>query len=407
MSHYCPGCLGWRIGIMLQPSSKMKSPSPRRIVQLIPKFAWALRSGIARFSGPPMLWDTITFERNAEGFAGAKNWRPHGAIGMLGRPDLMKRARSLGVPVVNVHGGRHYEGAAQIGCDHHAIGRIAAEHLASLGFSSFACIGFPGEDPNLDHRLGGFIDRLEGKTVQVFDPKGKYPPFPRIRGTLIEPDDEVLHAWVFSLSKPCAVFASGDLMAARVLRTCLHLTIPVPEQIAIVGVGDMPEFCLDQPIALSSVAVPWDQIGFEAGALLDRMMSGGKAPEKSILLAPIGVTVRRSSDVLAVSDRRIAEALRFIRAHACEHIGIPDILKHVPMGRRVLERKFRAALNRSPHEEILRVRLEKASQLLINTNMTLETIAGDTGFGTPARLSVEFKKRFEVSPGTYRKQFRK
>ena len=383
----------------------MKPLAPHRVALLVPKFAWALRSGIARFSGPPMLWDTITYERNDEGFAQARHWKPHGAIGMLGRPDLMKRAKTLRTPLVNVHGGRRYEGAAQIGCDHYAIGRLAAEHLASLGLANFACIGFPGEDPNLDHRLGGYINSLAGKSIHVFDPKAKYPPCPRIRGTLIEPDDEGLHRWVSSLPKPCAVFASGDMMAARVLRSCLHLSVPVPEQIAIVGVGDMPEFCLDLPIALSSVAVPWEQIGFEAGAILNRMMSGGKAPEKSILLAPLGVTVRRSSDVLSVTDRSIAEALRFIRAHACEHIGIPDILKHVPMGRRVLERKFRTVLNRSPHDEILRVRLEKAVHLLINTNQTLESIAVDAGFGTAARLSVEFKKRFERSPGAYRKQF--
>jgi LacI family transcriptional regulator len=136
-------------------------------------------------------------------------------------------------------------------------------------------------------------------------------------------------------------------------------------------------------------------------------MAGGKPPEESVLLEPVGVTVRRSSDVLAVADPQIAEVLRFIRAHACGHIGVSDILKHVPMGRRVLERKFRAVLNRSPHEEILRVRLEKAAQLLSGTTLTLEAIAGDTGFGTAARLSVEFKKRFETPPGAYRKQFQK
>lgn len=385
----------------------MRSLAPHRVALLVPKFAWALRSGIARFSGPPMLWDTITYERNDEGFAQARHWRPHGVIGMLGRPDLMKRAKALRTPIVNVHGGRRHDGGAQIGCDHLAIGRLAAEHLSSLGVSNFACIGFPGEDPNLDHRLGGYISSLDGKPVHVFDPDAKYPPCPRIRGTMIEPDDDVLHRWVASLPKPCAVFASGDMMAARVLRSCLHLSVPVPEQIAIVGVGDMPEFCLDLPIALSSVAVPWEQIGFEAGALLNRMMAGAKPPAKTILLPPIGVTIRRSSDVLSVPDRSIAEALRYIRAHACEHIGIPDILKHVPMGRRVLERKFRTVMNRSPHEEILRVRLEKAVHLLVNTKQTLESIAGDTGFGTAARLSVEFKKRFEASPGSYRKQFQK
>jgi len=385
----------------------MKPLAPHRVALLVPKFAWALRSGIARFSAPPMLWDTITYERNEAGFALARHWRPQGMIGMLGRDDLMKRARALRVPIVNVHGGRHFAGAAQIGCDHRAIGRLAAEHLSSLGFPHFACIGFPQEDPNLDQRLGGYIAALDPQPVDVYDQSASYPPCPKIRGTYIEADDETLHQWISSLPKPCAVFASGDMMAARVLRACLHLQVPVPEQVAIVGVGDTPEFCLDLPIALSSVSVPWEQIGFEAGAMLNRMMSGAKPPARPILVAPQEVTVRRSSDVFAVADPRVADALRFIRAHACERISVPDILKKVPMGRRVLERKFRTLLNRSPHDEILRVRLENSAKMLIHTNATLESVAEDAGFSTVARLSVEFKKRFELAPGAYRKQFQK
>jgi len=111
--------------------------------------------------------------------------------------------------------------------------------------------------------------------------------------------------------------------------------------------------------------------------------------------------------MLAVSARRVVEALRYIRARSCEGIGTPDILKHVPMGRRVLERKFRTFMNRSPHEEILRIRLEKALSLLINTNQTLECIAEDCGFSTAARLSAEFKEKYEASPGAYRKQFQR
>lgn len=383
----------------------MKRTLPRRVALLVPKFAWALRSGIASFSGPPLMWDTITYERNDEGFAAANHWKPHGIIGMLGRPDLMRRVAEIGAPVVNVHGGKRYDGCAQIGCDHRAIGKLAAEHLSSLGFTNFACSGFPNEDPNLDRRICGFIGALEGREVSVFDHAGKYSGCPQIRGTFIEEGDSGLHSWVWSLPKPCAVFASGDMMAARILLACLHLEIPVPEQIAIVGVGDMPEFCLDLPLALSSVAVPWEQIGYEASAMLARMMKGAQPPKEALFFPPKGVTVRRSSDVYAVADKRVAEVLRYIRAHAYEGIGVADILRHVPMGRRVLERKFREFLQRSPHDEIMRVRLNKASQMLIHTNATVEAIAADSGFSTVARLSVEFKKHHGVPPGAYRRQF--
>ncbi len=383
----------------------MRPLTPRRVVLMVPKFALALRTGIAQYSAPPLLWDTLTCERNDEGFRGAKAWRPDGVIGMLGRTDLMKRARALRVPLVNVHGGRFFDGAAQIGCDHEAIGRLASDYLTSLGFSHYACAGFPNENPSLDRRLSGFIAGLGDRRADVYRQEDSYPPCPKIRGTFLQPDDATLHRWVWSLPKPCAVFASGDMMAARILRACLHFDVPVPEQMAILGVGDMPEFCLDLPIALSSVAVPWEQIGFDAGALLNGMMAGKKPPKQPVLLPPTGITVRRSTDVYAVADKRVADALRFIKANACDRISVADILKRVPMGRRVLERKFRAMLRRSPHDEILRVRLERAAQLVIQTNNTMESIAEDSGFSTVARLSVEFKKRFGLPPGAYRKQF--
>lgn len=125
----------------------MNADPARRVALLVPRFAWALRSGIARYASPPLLWDTITYERSDEGFHQARTWKPHGVIGMLGRRDLMRRAGKLRAPIVNIHGGRHYPGAFQIGCDHTAIGKMAAEHLSACGFSNFACIGFPGEDP--------------------------------------------------------------------------------------------------------------------------------------------------------------------------------------------------------------------------------------------------------------------
>ncbi|MBN8708376.1 MAG: substrate-binding domain-containing protein [Verrucomicrobia bacterium] len=383
----------------------MVENAERRIALFMPRFAWAIRAGITRYSAPPMLWDTINYERSPQAFLDARRWHPHGCIGMLGRVDLVKHARRLPCPIVNIHGGRMLHRGAQVGCDHEAIGAMAADHLATLGFPQFACIGFPGEDPNDDQRLCGFLRALPGRQVDVFDVNFAYPGYKRRRGALIEPDDETLHRWVGFLRKPCAVFASGDMMAARVLRAALHLGIRVPEEIAILGVGDIPEFCLDQPILISSVIIPWEQIGHEAAVQLDRMMEGGDVSPAPVRFRPTGIAVRRSSDTYAVGDRVIAGLLRYIRTHACEGIGVADLLTQTTLGRRVLERRFRSLLGRSPHEEIQRVRLDKVVQMLLHTDATLETIAGESGLGSTSRLSVEFKKRFGQSPGAYRNSF--
>ncbi len=383
----------------------MVENAERRIALFMPRFAWTIRAGIARYSAPPMLWDTINYERSPQAFLDARRWHPHGCIGMLGRVDLVKHARRLPCPVVNIHGGRMLHRGAQVGCDHEAIGAMAADHLAALGFPQFACIGFPGEDPNDDQRLCGYLRALPGRQVDVFDVNFAYPGYKKLRGALIEPDDEALHRWVGFLPKPCAVFASGDMMAARVLRAALHLGIRVPEEIAILGVGDIPEFCLDQPILISSVIIPWEQIGHEAAVQLDRMMEGGDASPSPVRFRPTGIAVRRSSDTYGVGDRVIAGLLRYIRMHACEGISVGDLLTQTTLGRRVLERRFRSLLGRSPHEEIQRVRLDKVVQMLLHTDATLETIAGESGLGSTSRLSVEFKKRFGQPPGAYRTGF--
>src|SRR5206468_4043368 len=113
---------------------------------------------------------------------------------------------------------------------------------------------------------------------------------------------------------------------------------------------------------LTSIVPNSERIGYEAATLLDRMMAGKKPPAEPIFIEPTGVVTRRSTEVLAIEDRHIANAARFIREHACEGIDVSNLLKAVPLSRSALERRFAASLGRSPKEEILRVRLNRAKQ---------------------------------------------
>lgn len=382
----------------------MKTKKNRRIALFIPKFLWALRAAIAKFSQAPHHWDTLTFPRNPEGFLNAKKWNPDAAIGMFGRDDLFSLAQDIAPIIVNIHGGKRFPDMAQIGYDHATTGKLAAEHLLSLGFSSFGAIGFPGGNPSADLRITGFLSAIEQCDQDIFDPKKTYPKHPPMNGNFIEADDEKLHRWVFSLPKPCAVFASGDMMAARVLKAALHLEIEIPENLAVVGVGNIEEFCLDLPIALSSVSIPWDKIGTEAANWVCMGFERKSIRKNFLLFQPLEVVVRPSSDILCINDKHISAALRFIRANACNSISVPDVLEHVPIARRAFERRFRAFLGRSPLEEIIRIRIEAAAQLLAKSDMSIELIAEKTGFQSSTRLTAEFKKLRKIPPGAYRKQ---
>jgi LacI family transcriptional regulator len=148
------------------------------------------------------------------------------------------------------------------------------------------------------------------------------------------------------------------------------------------------------------------RVGFEAARLLDRLMAGRARPGvgKPVLVPPIGVATRRSTDVTAVEDRLVADAMRAIRQEACAGLKVTGLTRACHVSRSVLYRRFESALGRTPHEEILRVRLDRVKALLEQTELTLEEIAGLAGFDHPEYLSVAFKRETGVTPGEYRQE---
>jgi LacI family transcriptional regulator, galactose operon repressor len=150
--------------------------------------------------------------------------------------------------------------------------------------------------------------------------------------------------------------------------------------------------------------VAGQRIGYEAAALLDRMIHGMACPPKPIRIPPHGVLSRQSTDILAIDDESVVQALRFIQDHASQDIVVKDILREVPVSRRYLEIQFRHYLGRSPAEEIRRVRLEKARSLLTRSDLSIGEIAVACGFANSTRLGVAFRKSYGQTPLSYRKQ---
>jgi len=155
---------------------------------------------------------------------------------------------------------------------------------------------------------------------------------------------------------------------------------------------------------MSSIDLNATRIGYEAAALLDRLMAGEPKPEAPVFIKPAGVVVRQSTDIFAVKDPEVASALSYIRRHATEGIKVADVLEHLCLSRATLERRFAVAIGRSPKDEICRVRLEQVKQLLALTDYVLPQIAKLTGFKTAAHMSVVFKRQAGVSPSQFREE---
>ncbi|MFP6762603.1 MAG: helix-turn-helix domain-containing protein, partial [Planctomycetaceae bacterium] len=153
----------------------------------------------------------------------------------------------------------------------------------------------------------------------------------------------------------------------------------------------------------TSVICNTRRTGFEAASLLDRMMSGEKVGPESILVKPLSIEARQSTDILAIDDPDVVSAVRFIRENAMSGINVGDVLRQVLLSRRMLESRFQKILGRSPHQEITRLRIERVKQLLTETDLPLSEIAARTGFQHNEYMSVAFKKAIGVAPGKYRR----
>jgi LacI family transcriptional regulator len=200
--------------------------------------------------------------------------------------------------------------------------------------------------------------------------------------------------------------ACYDIRGQQVLDACRAAGWAVPGEVAVIGVDNDELLCDLASPPLSSVIPNAHRAGYEAAALLDRMMAGKRIAATARLIAPLGVAARQSTDVLAVDDREVARAVQFIREHASEGINVSDILQAVPLSRRVLEQRFQRLLGRTPRQEILQVRLNRVRQLLTETKLSLYQIAERTGFEHVEYLSVVFKRETGLTPSRYRSNSR-
>ena len=313
-------------------------------------------------------------------------------------PELAEKLRDNHLPVVDLNDRYGYLGLPRISSDMGAIGRMATEHLLERGFRNIAFCGFSGELWSND-RLAGVIEAVGGAD--------------HLCGTFHSPIDDIRQSnwqvartkmceWIETLPRPLGIIAANDVHGYHVLDSCRVLNLAVPEEVAVVGVDNAEIFCELCTPPLSSILPNAKRIGYEAAQLLEHLMAGGTAPNENHLLPPLEVITRQSSDVLAIGDPTIAQALRFIREQSCQGITINDVLAHTPLSRSSLERGFRHFLGHSPQEEIRRVRLKRVKQLLIQTDWSLVRIAQATSYN-PDYMLVHFKRAFGRTPSEWRR----
>ncbi len=387
---------------------KVSSPRVALLIESSRSYGRELLMGVAKYVRIHGPW-SIEFEEGDPGENLPKwfdRWKWDGIIARISTPAMAEAVGRCGVPVVDLSASLPEVPFPSIRSDEELVGRMAAEHLLERGFRHFAFCGFNGMDWS-DMRWASFEQRVSeaGFSCHAFEKSGPqrfYSAFDyEDHGEQHERD---LMDWLQSLPKPCGLMACNDARGRQVLNCCREVDVAVPDDVAVIGVDKDEIFCELSDLPLSSVILNTQQIGFEGAALLARLMAGESTDFQSVLVKPLGVLSRHSTDVLAMDDRKIALALRHIREHACDGLNVESLLKVVPLSRSVLERRFSQILGRSPNEEILRVRLDRVCRLLQESDLSLAEVAGKAGFDHPEYMSRLFKSKIGITPGEFRKQ---
>ena len=359
--------------------------------------------GIARYVRQHGPWALFHEPRSLEASVPRwlKNWQGDGIIARLQTERIATAVVETGLPAVDVLGVVPRSTVPLVHVNDPAIGRMAAEHLLGRGFRHFGYCGLRG--PNWSQkRERAFVETVAARGCHSTI---IYRLAPQSRSdTSWEAQQERLAAWIEKLPKPAGVMACYDPVGQKVLEACRRVDAGVPEQVAVIGVDNDETVCEVCDPPLSSVAANHTHVGYEAAALLDRMMRKRRARKRPIYVDPTGVVTRLSTDVLAVGDEDVATALRVIRQRACDELRVSDIVEHVSISHSALKDRFRRLLGHSMHEEIVRARLERAKELLAETEFSLRAVAHQAGFRHPEYMGVVFRKQVGKTPGQFRKE---
>ena len=316
-------------------------------------------------------------------------------------PELEERALDARIPLVNVWISSPCQNVPAVLPDIRAAGVMAGEHLIARGFRRLAYAGYSRARSSrwLQSGLREVGQKHEIKLVSLLVSSAFSDS---IRSWEIF--QERIRKWVASLQRPIGVVAINDKVARYLINAAMELGLSVPEEFAVVGMENEELVCLQPAPSISSIDFGWRTIGAQAGELLERMMDGGEAPPQPVLLPPGKLIPRKSTDSFQVDDQDVALALKFIADESHRPIKVRDVIDHVPVSWRSLERKFQECRQSTISAEITRFRMERAKRLLVETEMLIKQVAEACGFANSRRFCEVFKRTQDETPERYRKE---
>ena len=279
------------------------------------------------------------------------------------------------------------------------IGQMGASHFLDCGFRHLAFCR-SGDLYWSERRCNSFVEAVAqaGHDTHVY----KLPSRRAHQQWHVE--QRLLADWLTALPKPVGVMAPTDDRALELVAACDAAGVKVPEEVAILGVDNDDLVCNMATVPISSVALDVKQAGYDAAALLHKLMKGKNPGRQEILVRPTHIEARRSTDISALEDTAVAEAVRFIHNKVHQPLQVADVARHVSVSQRSLFERFHRTLGKSVFEEITRVRIAKIAWLLETTPLSIKEISEIMNMPDETHLSRYFLARKGVSPIAWRKQ---
>lgn len=370
----------WKVALMIAADSHTYS---QRKVQ-----------GIISYFSRHTAWDIF---RNAllQPFVSVdqlEGWEGDGIIGEVRDQETADLIEAMGIPFVNTASVDMGDRFPSVMLDNRLIGKMAAEHLLKRKIDQFV---FVAADRLwlFQERFHGFnetVTQAGGECISLFY-QGTVQAEPHYPSDFL--DVNVLCEVVQKLSFPVGIMAASDEIGFLMLEACRKQGIRSPEEVSLIGVNnDTGLFCELASPTMSSVDVSAEEVGFTAAQMLDDLMEGRPLEKRSILIPPRQIVMRDSTDMIRTKTPEVAGALRFIRRHEHEFIGVIDVMNVIPVSRRWLELKFREEVGWGIYHEIRRVHVERAKQLFQTTDWPVERVMQESGFKTMPQLDAAFEK---------------
>lgn len=381
------------------------TPRPRRIrrvallIETTRTYTRDLLSGVRRYLAENTTWSTFLELRALDSAPPPwlHTWDGDGILCRTFTQEMADLVTAIGLPAVELRSSYLNRQFPVVGMDNRLIGNLVAEHFLERGYRRFATYRLSSE------RF--FAERMQSFTAAVAAAGCPCVELPEETSDSVadwEHSQERLIAWLTKLPKPIGIFAANDQLGVRLLDACQRAGIAVPTQVAVVGAENEETLCSFATPPLSSVQFNGAEVGYRAAQLLDRMMSGKATFPRVTLIPPKGLIVRASSDDLVIDDHLVVQAARLIREQATTGISVKDLCRLLGVSRSTLERRMTTALKTTPKDEILRIRFREAERLLRDSELTIDTIAKQTGFTESRYLQAAFKERHGVTPGVFR-----